>query len=300
MISTQGLQDQVAHAFKKAFGRTSLRARLQDILGEAIELQRWTDIQNLEEEAGDLACSLLAFFHETGLNMGEAVQHTLEKIERRQPQYHSLGRKVKVALLGGAFDPPTLGHIAVAKFVLKAAKSEFDEVWLVPCYKHMFNKEMSSADDRLTMLGYASSDDGRIKICDYEIQEKLGGETYHFLKSLLDSELAQTHQFSYIIGMDNANGFDRWVNFEELERLIRFVIVPRVGEEPDPNVTWYLKPPHIFLRSDTPLPNTASSTVRSGISTRRNVEQMLDPRVLDYINRKGLYIKQDSGEKVPN
>ncbi len=295
------LQRQVGEAFKKAFGRTSLRARLQDILGEAIELQRFTDIQNLQEEAGDLACSLLAFFDETGLSIEEAVQQTLEKIERRQQQYHALGRKVKVALLGGAFDPPTLGHIAVAKFVLDSSR-EFDEVWLAPCHKHIFNKDMSSAEHRLTMLGYAVFDDGRIRVFDYEIQNKLGGETYHFLRSLMDSEMVQTHEFSYIIGMDNANNFDKWVNFEELERLVRFVIVPRVGEEPKSSVDWFLKPPHIFLRSDTPLPDTASSRVREHVShlapgsTKHStvLEQMLDPRVLDYIERKRLYVAQES------
>lgn len=298
MNSIRAIQDAVGVVFKKTFGRTSLRARLQDILGEAMELQRWTDISNLEEEAGDLACSLLAFFSETGLSMEEAVQHTLKKIERRQQQYHALGRKVKVALLGGAFDPPTLGHIAVAKFVLKSSR-EFDEVWLVPCFKHMYNKEMSSANDRLTMLGYAIQEDGRILVCDYEILNKLGGETYHFLKSLLDSELAQTYEFSYIIGMDNANDFDKWFNFEELERLIRFVVVPRAGQEPNNSVDWYLKPPHIFLRSDKPLPDTASSVVRSRIQELASGHkselpgQMLDSRVLDYINRKGLYIVQD-------
>lgn len=214
-------------------------------------------------------------------------KETLERSARKQ-----------VALLGGAFDPPTLGHIAVARFVLN--NLDIEQVWLVPCYKHMFSKEMSGAEDRLTMLGYAIQNDGRIKICDYEIEHKLAGETYHFLKSLLNSELAQTHEFSYIIGMDNANDFDRWVNFEELERLIRFVVVPRAGQEPDSSVDWYLKFPHIFLRSDTPLPDTASSVVRKEIATghkagcmRALPEQMLHPRVLSYITRKGLYIKQD-------
>jgi len=306
MATTRELQDEVGEAFKKAFGRTSLRTRLQDILGEAFELQRWTDIQNLQEEAGDLACSLFAFFSETGLSMEEAVQNTLSKIERRKHQYHALGRKLKVALLGGAFDPPTLGHIAVAQFVLDSSR-EFDEVWLVPCFKHMFNKEMTSTAHRLEMLGLATQDDGRIRVCDYEIQNKLGGETYHFLKSLLDSELAQTHEFSYIIGMDNANHFDRWFNFEELERLIRFVVVPRVGQEPSPSVDWYLKPPHIFLRCDDPLPDTASSVVREEIEKIESTDgdyvldrdrtdamlKMIDPRILEYIRRNRLYFAQD-------
>ncbi len=292
------LQERVGYAFKETFGRTSLRARLQDILNEAIELNRWTDLKNLQEESGDLACSLLAFFHESGLDLEEAVCRTLDKIEQRKQQYKALGRKMKIALLGGAFDPPTLGHIAVAKFVLDSS-GEFDEVWLTPCFSHMFNKQMSDPDHRLAMLECVTQDDGRIKVFDYEIENKLGGETYHFLKSLMDSEYAEKHEFSCIIGMDNANNFDKWVNFEELERLVRFVVVPRVGDEPNASVDWYLKSPHIFLQPDTPLPDTASSTIRETVGDTECSKRFevltrgIDPRILDYIDTKGLYLQEE-------
>lgn len=213
---------------------------------------------------------------------------TLEKSEAKS-------QRKQIALLGGAFDPPTLGHIAIARFVLD--NLDIEQVWLVPCYKHMYNKEMSSVEHRLTMLGYVIEDDGRIKVCDYEIVHKLGGETYHFVNHLMDGTLSQTYEFSYIIGMDNANHFDRWYNFEELERLIRFVVVPRVGDERDTNVDWYFNPPHIFLRSDKPLPDTASSVVRKEVASRRKVQatretlkRMLNPNVLGYIERNNLYI----------
>lgn len=84
--------------------------------------------------------------------------------------------KLKVALLGGAFDPPTLGHIAVAKLVLDAT-NEFDEVWLTPCFKHMYNKQMSSAADRLTAILHMAQGDGRIKTFDYEIKNQLAVDT---------------------------------------------------------------------------------------------------------------------------
>lgn len=292
-MDVKKLQADVGKAFREAFGRTSLRARLQDILKEDMELQRWTDLSNLQEESGDLACSLLAFFDETGLDMEQAVQKTLDKIKKREAQYKSLGRKAKVAILGGAFDPPTLGHVAVAKFVLDCSR-EFDEVWLTPCYKHMYNKDLSPAEHRMEMLALATEGDGRIKVFDYEIIHELGGETYHFIKRLLDSDLSERCEFSYIIGMDNANHFDRWVNFEELERLIRFVVVPRVGETPDTKVDWYLNPPHVFLMPDSPLPETASSTVRECVSSyapirSRDLLRLVNEKVLDYILSHKLY-----------
>ena len=55
-----------------------------------------------------------------------------------------------VALLGGAFDPPTKGHMAIAEAVLKLP--EIDEVWFMPCYVHMFDKTMRPYEERVEML----------------------------------------------------------------------------------------------------------------------------------------------------
>lgn len=63
--------------------------------------------------------------------------------------------------------------------------------------------------------------DKRMKAFDFEIVNKLGGETYHTIKRLLDSSLVDEYDFSLVIGMDNANTFDKWYNYKELERLIR-------------------------------------------------------------------------------
>ena len=46
-----------------------------------------------------------------------------------------------IAILGGAFNPITIGHIATANFVLNNL-SIIDEVWISPVYKHIFNKDM--------------------------------------------------------------------------------------------------------------------------------------------------------------
>jgi len=79
---------------------------------------------NLKEEAGDLLASVIQLHTENGWSIEEK---TLEKIQRRKQQYRTLGRKTKVAIYGGAFDPITKGHIQVAQFILNTSK-EFDEV----------------------------------------------------------------------------------------------------------------------------------------------------------------------------
>lgn len=288
---TQQFQAQVAELFARAFGRTSLRERMDDISREARELDRSTDLRNMKEEAGDLAASLIQLCNECGWDFGDVVRAALAKIETRMPQYQTLGRKTRVAILGGAFNPVTVGHIGVAKFVLDTSRT-FDEVWLMPCFRHMNGKEMVPADHRLEMCRLAACD-GRIRVFDYEIANRLRGETFFFVKKLLeDDEFKDEYNFSIIIGQDNANSFHNWVNYEHLEPLVRFVVVPRQGVKFDPSVTWYLQPPHIYLQAEEPIVQCSSSDVRRMLLKEQlGVEKLVDPAVLAYIRGHDLYCK---------
>ena len=283
-------QKKIDKVFKLCFGYTPLGERLSDISRENFELQRWQDTLNLKEEAGDMLCSIIELHTENGWDIDENIELTLQKIMRRVKQYKSLGRKVKVAILGGAFNPITLAHIQVAQFVLNTS-GEFDEVWLMPAYRHMYNKNMASPEDRLEMCRIAAQRDGRIKVFDYEIKNQLKGETYHFFKCIKDEkELTEQFNFSMIIGQDNANTFDKWVNFEELERMARFVIIPRIGVERDPKVTWFLQPPHIFLYGENTgiIENCSSTLVRELLKNGGDTSKYLDKNVLEYIKNKNI------------
>ena len=290
------LQEKVNKAFKDAFGYSPLTERLEDIQREFFELMRWTDMRNLKEEAGDLLTSLIQLFNENGWDAEQAVTDCLVKIARRKEQYQSLGRKLKVALYGGSFNPITKGHIQVAQFVLDTSRA-FDEVWLVPCYKHMYNKQLVDASHRLKMCEIAYKVDGRIKVFDFEIMYELGGETYNFVKRLVQSEFMDWVNFSYIIGQDNANTFADWVNSEHLMRMMTFVVVPRCGIEPAHGVDWYLKPPHIFLNSegkeptDIEISSTAASLFLADPRLRQGKDALkyLDPLVRQYIIENELY-----------
>jgi len=289
------IQAKVNDTFTNAFGRTPLRQRLEDILGEAMELYRYTDLANLREEAGDLLASTIQLCNECGWSLNSLLEENIKKIEGRVVQYRTLGRKIKVAILGGAFDPIHQGHLALAQFVLNTSKT-FDEVWVVPCYSHMHGKKMEPPEDRLEMCRLAAKVDGRIRIFDYEILHKLKGETYHFLKQLLSEQFAKDEvDFSYIIGLDNANTFDSWVNYQDLERMMRFVVVERQGMAPDPKVDWYLKPPHIYLRNPGTIPLISSTEIRKNLKylDYDAVRDFLSPEVIEYIQDKDLYREID-------
>ncbi len=141
-----------------------MRQRTEDILKQAIELSRFSDLPNLREKLGDTLTSRIQACNENGWPLEKVISESLAKIRRRAPQYKALGRKTKVALLGGAFDPITSGHIATAQLVLNVSKS-FDEVWIMPCCQHL-TKKLTSPEHRLEMCRLASRKGGRIKVFD--------------------------------------------------------------------------------------------------------------------------------------
>lgn len=286
------LQAKVNETYLKAFGRTPLRQRLEDIQGEVTELVRFTDLPNLREETFDAISSLIQFCNENRWDIAEGLEENRCKILGRMEQYRSYGRKIKVAIFGGGFDPITKGHIKVAKLVLNYSR-EFDEVWLMPCYRHMYNKSMADQEHRLAMCRLAAECDARIQVSGYEIENKLGGETYHMVKRLKEEDYSKhQYDFSLLIGLDNAMTFEKWLNYEHLEREIRFITVLRKGTQIDESIQWYRRQPHLYLmpQKDDDLMQISSTDVRSMIMDKDPaVENYLDPLVLQYIHDNQLY-----------
>ena len=58
-------------------------------------------------------------------------------------------RSMKIALLGGAFNPPHLGHVMIARQVLDF--TDTDEVWFLPNYGQIPPKPVAPVADRLAM-----------------------------------------------------------------------------------------------------------------------------------------------------
>jgi nicotinate (nicotinamide) nucleotide adenylyltransferase len=243
----------------------------------------------MKEEAGDLLASAIQLCNENDWLAEDLIRNTLNKIDRRKQQYKSLGRKTQVVLIAGALDPITEGHFKLAQFILNKSNI-FDEAWFCPCLSHLYGKKMVDAEHRLAMCEIACKKDYRMKVFPYEIENKLGGETYHFVKRLLEEPFAKDqYNFSIAIGMDNANTFNRWVNYADLEKMITFVVVSRQGIDIDNKVDWYRKPPHIFINAEDSIPLVSSTEVKYNIQNNMSLDGLIDSDVHKYIIDHKLY-----------
>jgi len=196
--------------------------------------------------------------------------------------------KVKVAILGGAFNPPTNGHIQLAEFVLE--NTNIQEVWLTPCYSHMHNKKMERPIHRLRMCAIAARRNEKIHVFDYEIRNKLNGSTYELANKLYNDPKLDV-EISFIIGLDNANNFNTWYKSDKLKEIAKFIVVPRKGVKTPDKKTWYSKEPHTFLNIETDITECSSTKARDFFSSngRSKMIWFLDKEVQWYIQDQNLY-----------
>jgi nicotinate-nucleotide adenylyltransferase len=105
---------------------------------------------------------------------------------------------VRVAVFGGSFNPPHLGHVLACSLVL--ATEDLDRVLVVPAYQHPFAKALAPFDDRVAMCELAMGSLRGVEVS--RVEEELGGES-RTLRTL--EHLSQQHpdwQWHLIIGAD--------------------------------------------------------------------------------------------------
>lgn len=180
---------------------------------------------------------------------------------------------MRVALFGGSFDPPHVAHQMACLYVL--ATREVDEIWMLPCFQHPFDKRSAPFSHRVAMCRLAAGLLGdRVRVC--TIEEELGGQSYTLRTVRALQARHPEHSFSIIIGADLVKERERWYGWPELSTLVPFVIVGRLGVEDGPT-------------SDFDLPAVSSTAVRAALGAGQRPAAHVPRLVLDYIEAQGLY-----------
>ena len=192
---------------------------------------------------------------------------------------------MKIAILGGTFDPPHLGHLILADTVLK--ELNYDKVLFIPS-KIPPHKNISgevSNEDRLNMLKLSIEDDKRFSFDDYELKSE--GISYS-IKTL--NYLYQNYnidgKIALIIGADLIKDFHKWKEPEKLSELANIVAVNREENENlfEENIEKYNIKIIIAPRIDI-----SSTLIRERIKKNKAFRYFLNDKVYDYIISNKLY-----------
>jgi len=180
----------------------------------------------------------------------------------------------EVALLGGSFNPPHVGHAMAAWWALET--QGVDEVWLLPSFRHPFGKPLAPWEDRVGMCELAVAALRGVRVCAAEAElegDPLVGKTARTLEHLVANHPG--HRFALIVGADLLAETAKWYRFDRVRELARIIAVGRQGYAPVPG---------------TPaLPAVSSTAIRDAIARGEGVSGLLSRRVVDYIAERGLY-----------
>jgi nicotinate-nucleotide adenylyltransferase len=183
---------------------------------------------------------------------------------------------MKIALLGGAFNPPHNGHMQIAQQVLDFMPVE--EVWFVPNYSQSPPKPVAPVADRLAMTNLISVP--HTKVSTIEIDHTLDGQTIHLLPYL-----PKEHEFVFVIGSDQLSAFHMWGQYEELLAAIPFYVFPRYGY---PNEPLY-KNMTVVHHDNLIASNISSTKIRGRVAAGLPIDHFVPQGVASYIKDHGLY-----------
>ena len=131
-------------------------------------------------------------------------------------------QKPTIALFGGSFDPPHIGHQLIVE---KAVENlQIDQLLVIPAYLNPFKTSMlADAHVRLSWCHTLFDPISRVKVDDYEIKEGKSTVTSQSVK-----HFNQTYNVKYlIIGSDNLSTLTKWHAFEWLNETVTWVIATR-------------------------------------------------------------------------
>lgn len=205
---------------------------------------------------------------------------------------------MRVGILGGAFNPPHLGHLVCAQEAL--VQLELDRVVFVPVGEapHRTLDDDPGPEARLEMVELAMADDERFVASRIEMDREGPSYTADTLEQLRAE--APDDELFLILGGDQAAALASWHEPEKvLERATlavfermswgRNAIIIKIGRMPGAERVRYL---------DMPLIQVSSSSIRRRVREGVPIRYLVPDKVVEYIATNELYGGQGSRKEA--
>jgi nicotinate-nucleotide adenylyltransferase len=196
---------------------------------------------------------------------------------------------LKVGILGGAFNPPHLGHLILAQEA--HAQLGLDRVVFVPYAEpsHRQLEDDPGPEARLTMCEYATSADGRLGVSRIEIDRGGPSYTVDTLREL--RRRAPEDELFLLIGGDQAAALASWREPEEVlgmaiagvaerDEWRREEIVERLGGLCSPERVRFF---------DMPRVEVSSTAVRRRAHAGQPIRYLVPDKVANFVGAQSLY-----------
>ena len=194
-----------------------------------------------------------------------------------------------IGVLGSAFNPPHLGHLALAQEA--AWQLGLAEVVLVPTGQapHKRIADDPGREARMEMTQLAAADDDRFSVSALEVEREGPSYTYETLEAL--AEERGDRQLVFVMGADAAVGLESWREPERVVELASLAVARRAGVS-DADVAEAMRSLGCEGRAtmlEMPQFGVSSSAVRERAKQGRPLRYLVPDAVADFISERGIY-----------
>jgi nicotinate-nucleotide adenylyltransferase len=188
----------------------------------------------------------------------------------------------RIGILGGTFDPPHNGHIAIAEAALKELR--LDKIIFIPAGlpPHKTKRPVSSKADRLEMLRLTIKGKRQFEISEIEIDRAGPSYTVDTLRYLCEHN--PHDQFFYLIGADNISEMETWRLPNEIIELVTVAVASRPGF----TSSGIFRDKVIYFNMTAV--DISSTKIRNRVKLNLPIEGLIPLDVEEYIREKGLYL----------
>ena len=197
----------------------------------------------------------------------------------------------RIGIYGGTFNPPHVGHVRAAYYAISALS--LDKLLVIPSciapHKQM-PEDSPSPQQRMEMLQLCFPDADAVQLSNIELQRGGSSYTYETVQQLKkdypDAELV------LFMGTDMFLSFDTWRNPEIILENASLGVFYRGQRDEIAAVArqkeiWEQKGAKVYLL-ENPVTEISSTDLRRML-VFDCAEEFLDPKVLQYIKKNGLY-----------
>jgi nicotinate-nucleotide adenylyltransferase len=185
---------------------------------------------------------------------------------------------VAVGILGGVFDPPHSGHVALARAAMR--ELDLDELLVLVVADPGHKQATTPAETRLELTRLAFEDVPKAVI-----------ELDPHARTVDSLEERRPTDAVFILGADELAGFEAWKRPERVLELVRIAVAMRPGVSRDDAeaVREVLSAPDRVLEFEMDPIAVSSSEIRARVARREDIEDLVPPKVAEAISRLGLY-----------
>ena len=183
-----------------------------------------------------------------------------------------------VGILGGVFDPPHVGHVALARAAI--AGLGLDELVILVVADPGHKATTTPAATRLELVRLAFADIPEASV-----------ELDHHARTVDSLEERRPPDAFFVLGGDELTAFESWKSPERVLELVRLAVAMRPGVSRDDVVAVRerLAAGDRIVEFEMEPVDVSSSEIRVRVGRGESVAEVLPPRVFEAVSRLGLY-----------